>query len=173
MPAYGILKTNGFATPDHWVCVPVDVKSTGEKTPIPSGLFKRGDVIKKAYVHVRTAEVTAGTKTISVGIDGSAPDDNATGLLNGVSTATVGLIKGTVTLTAGANETFLASSTVGALLQDFLAGANVVGDVGTLVEKEHIISTDSANLTYTLGSAHTELVADIYVLVGRIPGLFA
>lgn len=168
MTAYGPLNTSGFALPTMWFCVPVNDRTTGEKTPhaIP---LKKGDIISRVFVHVKTAEATAGTKTISVGLNGTAPDDNPTGLLSGVSTATAGLIRGSTVVTVGGTETFLASTTIGVLLQDFLAGANVAGDVGTLVAKEHVITQNDAVITYTLGSAHTELVADIYVEITRIP----
>lgn len=172
MPATGYLNTSGFALPTMWFCAPVDVLSTGEKTPLAITL-KKGDIINRVFVHVKTAEATAGTKTIDVGLNGTAPDDDPDGLLDGVSTAAAGVIRGSTVVTVGGTETFLASTTIGALLQDFLAGANVAGDVGTLVAKEHVITQSDAVLTYTLGSAHTELVADIYVEITRLPVLVA
>ncbi len=168
MTAYGPLNTSGFALPTMWFCVPVNDRTTGEKTPhaIP---LKKGDIISRVFVHVKTAEATAATKTIDIGLNGTAPDDDPDGLLDGVSTATAGLIRGSTVVTVGGTETFLASTTIGVLLQDFLAGANVAGDVGTLVAKEHVVTQNDAVITYTLGSAHTELVADIYVEITRIP----
>lgn len=168
MTAYGFLNKSGFALPTMWFCAPVDVLTTGEKTPVNIPL-KKGDIINRVFVHVKTAEATAATKTIDVGLNGTAPDDDPDGLLDGVSTATAGIVRGGTVVTVGGNETFLASTTVGVLLQDFLAGANVAGDVGTLVDKDHVITRDDAVITYTLGSAHTELVADIYVEITRIP----
>ena len=168
MTAYGYLNKSGFALPTMWFCAPVDALTVGEKTPVNIPL-KKGDIINRVFVHVKTAETTAGTKTIDVGLNGTAPDDDPDGFLDGVSTAAAGVIRGNTVVTVGGTETFLASTTFGVLLLDFLAGANVAGDVGTLVEKDHVITRNDAVITYTLGSAHTELVADIYVEITRIP----
>ena len=156
MASYGFLNTSGHANPRLWLCLPVDVLTVGEKTPIasPKGLLKKGDIITNCFVHVKTLEATSGTKTIDVGLDGSGADNDPDGLLDGVSTAAVGVIKGTLDS---------AGQTLGALLHVDESGA------GVLVPEGHVITQEDAVVTYTLGAAHTELVADIYVEILRLP----
>lgn len=145
---YGDLGSSGFAMVYRWLCIPIAADAVpgntgltvGEKVPFtaPKNLLKKGDIITKAYVHVKVAEIAAGTKTAVVGLNGTGADSSASGLLTGVPTGVVGMYKGTL----------------GTLLA---AGA------------EHVITTDTAAPSYTLASAHTQLVADVYVLVARVP----
>lgn len=105
----------------------------------------------KAIVHgvflvVTTAEATGTTKTIDVGTLSSASGD-ANGYLAAVSTATLGLVKGTL-LSSG--------QTLGALLSVDESGA------GVLVP-EADISMGGKQITWTAGSAQTEFVGTIVI----------
>jgi hypothetical protein len=157
MTAYGHLNRSGFALPAHWLHLEVDNLTAGEKTTKRGALLK-GDIILGAYVNVITPEATASTKTIDVGLDGSGADNDPDGFLDGVSTATAGLIKGTLAS---------AGQTVGALLRVDESGA------GVLVPEGHVITQDDAVVTYTLGEEATELVAEILILVLRPPFVVA
>jgi hypothetical protein len=125
--------------------------------------FKSGDVIMSAWIDVQTAEATASTKTIDVGLLSSESGGDADGILDGIVTSATGTIVGKATVTTGSNTKFFASTTRGVLLQDFQAGTDVDQDEGVACSKEHAISTTAVSLTYTLGDAATELVAKGYV----------
>jgi hypothetical protein len=113
--------------------------------------FKAGDVILGCWVNVTTAEATGGTKTIDVGLDGTGADNDPDGFLDGVSTAAIAMVKGT--LDSG-------GQTLGALLHVDESGA------GVLVPEGHVV-TSASPLTYTLGAAATEIVGDITVVYFR------
>jgi hypothetical protein len=122
--------------------------TVGEKD---TGLdFVAGDIIESVWINVRTLEATAATKTIDVGLLSSESGGDADGFLDGVSTATP----------AGIRTPSLASAgqTLGTLLHDDESGAGVLVPIPC----GHVIGA-ATSLTYTLGSAHTELVAEIHV----------
>lgn len=123
-------------------------------------------VVLDVFVDVTTLEATATTKTIDVGLLSSESGGNADGFLDGVSTATPAAIRrGVPTITAGGSETYFASTTRGVLLATLVAGSDSAGDVGTYFEFPHIANSVTAkSVTYTLGSAHTELAGNIYVV---------
>jgi peptidoglycan hydrolase-like protein with peptidoglycan-binding domain len=56
-------------------------------------------IVKNVFINVNTKEDTATTKTINVGTDGTGSND-PDGFLAGVSVATAGLVKGTLTYNA-------------------------------------------------------------------------
>lgn len=148
--AYGFLTKNGYDDGTQVFKVPVDSLSVGEKTP-DARPFNRGDVILDAYLCIYTAEVTGATKTINVGLSSAGADASASGFLVGASTAATGTIIGLL----------VGTDTLGALLkEDTNAGA-------VLVRKPFAITQADSRLVYTLASAHTELVADIYVRFWR------
>lgn len=130
--------------------------------------FKAGDVLKDAWLDVDTAEVTSGTPTLDLGLNGTSGDDDPDGILDGVATDAATVVPGVATVTTGSNTKFFASTTRGALLQDFQAGTDVDQDEGVAHNKDHVVTSDSP-LTYTLGAAHTELVAKGYVVFWRRP----
>lgn len=130
--------------------------------------FKAGDVIRRAWVDVATLEATAATKTIDIGLNGTGADDDPDGIADGLSTAAATVVVPGATITTGANTKFVASATSGALLADVQAGTDVNGDEGMHIEKSHVV-TSNAPLTYTLGAAHTEIVAKGYVEFVRLP----
>lgn len=125
--------------------------TTGEKD---TGIdFVAGDRIEAAWINVRALEATATTKTIDVGLLSSESGGDADGILDGVSTAAAGHIP--ASLASGAQ-------TYGILMHEDEGG-------GVLLPMPHIITT-AVSLTYTLGSAHTELVGEIHVKYFRPQG---
>ena len=131
--------------------------------------FKKGDVIKSAWVDTQTAEATQATKTVDVGLLSSESGGDADGFLDGVSVAAVGVAAGKATVTTGANTKFFASTTRGALLEDFQAGTDVDKDEGCAYRKEHVCDGTAVSLTYTNGGAFTEFVGKGYIEFFRSP----
>lgn len=113
-----------------------------------------GAIVQNAYLDVNTREQTGSTKTINVGLLSSETAGTATGLLFGVSTASVQVLQ--PSLVAG-------SVTCGPLLSEG-------GAASGRFRKSHVVKgADAVSVSYTLDSAHTELVADIvleYLAVG-------
>jgi len=142
--------------------VPVVALSTGVKDTTID-LPTKGLVLD-VWVDVLTQESTSGTKTIDVGLLAGESGGDTDGFLDGVSTAAAGIVRGVPTITAGGSETYFASTTRGLLLASITAGTDSAGDVGTYFEKPHILNGTAKSLVYQLGAAHTELVANIYVL---------
>lgn len=128
-------------------------------------------VVLDVWVNVTTLEGTATTKTIDVGLLSSETGGDADGFLDGVSTGTPASLKqGIATVTTGANTKFYAATpTRGVLLIDHQAGTDVDQDEGLMREKNHLSDSVTAkSVSYTLGSAHTELVADIYIMYAEL-----
>lgn len=108
-----------------------------------------GAVVKNVYVQVTTREITATTKTISVGILSSELAGGTNAFLAAVTTASAGLWTGI----QGNSAT---SGAFGSLLTE-------VSTVSALVRRNHIVRGAAQSLAYTLNSAHTELVGTIVV----------
>lgn len=107
-------------------------------------------VVLDCWVDVKTLEATGTTKTIDVGLLSSETGGDADGLLDGVSTASAFIVQGTLT-----NGTL----TLGALLRD-ASGVSVAYS-----RKNHLTDSVAAkSVSYTLGSAHTEVVGEIHLL---------
>jgi hypothetical protein len=144
----------------------VDLTSLGSGE-IDTGFdFKKGDVVLPGYcfVDVQTAEATSGTKTISVGILSSETNGDAAGFLKSVATDTIGSVSYDATATAGTNQTFWAANPkLGALMRAGVLGSDVAKSAGVMIPKPWIGDGVAQSLTYTLGAAHTELVAKLYV----------
>lgn len=122
-------------------------------------------VVLDVFVDVGTAEATASTKTIDVGLLASESGGDADGFLNGISTAATGLVRGVPTLTTGSNEVYLASTTLGVLLEAFTAGSDLATDVGTVYDSPHLSdSVTSKSVSWTAGEAQTEFVGSIYIV---------
>lgn len=125
--------------------------------------------VQDALIYVHTAEVTGTTKTLDVGLLSSESGGDLDGFLDGVSVSTTGLKRSSNTITVGANNTFLASTTLGALLRDFVAGEDIAaGGDGFTTKKVHLTSSVTAkSVSVTPGSNNfAELVADV-ILVYR------
>jgi len=132
------------------------------------------DLPAKSIVHdvlldVTTAEVTATTKTVDIGLLSSESGGDANGFAVAISTAATGLIRPVATLTTGSNEVYFSASTRGALLASFTAGSDVATDVGTNYEFPHLSTAVTAkSVSWTAGEAQTEFAGSIIILYSEI-----
>jgi len=111
-------------------------------------------VVVDCYVDIRTLEATGSTKTIDVGLLSSETGGDADGFLDGVSTASARIVQGT--LAAG-------TITRGALLRQ-ASGVSVAYSEG-----KHLADSVAAkSVSYTLGSAHTEIEGDIHIIYSQL-----
>lgn len=112
-------------------------------------------------------ETLEATETMGVGLLAAESGGDADGFMALLDVAAAGFIRAGAVVTAGGSETYLSASTLGALLADFVAGANTATDVGTNNLKEHVGdgTAESISLTLTAGSA---LVAGYIFLPVRI-----
>jgi len=125
---------------DMWLGVPIRSNLSGSEQDTGVDLPANAMVVD-VLVDVDVAEATGSVKTINVGILSSESGGDADGFIAGLSVATTGLKRPVAATATGSNETYLASTTRGALLQTFLAGSDTAGDVGTLVDKFHLTSS--------------------------------
>lgn len=104
------------------------------------------------YAKVRTAEATASTKTIDVGLKAGESGGDADGFFDALSVASTGLVKGTL-LSSG--------QTLGALLRVDESGA------GVLVPEGHVLNGTAKSVVVTFNDAGgaNELDMDIYFVV--------
>ncbi len=109
-----------------------------------------GAVVLYPFVNVRTAETTGTTKTIEVGITGTAG-----GFITGLSVATAGLIKPT--------QSVAAAVTLGSLLlAEVLAGVATTPAVPAAYAFEPYIVTTAVAVTWTPASTNfASLDADV------------
>ncbi len=122
-------------------------------------------IVLDVFLEVTTAESTGTTKTLDVGLLSSETGGDADGFLDGVSTASTGLVRGVATITAGANENYFSSTTRGVLLASLTPGSDAATDVGTYYEKYHLSDSVTAkSVSYTAGSAQTEFAGNIYIV---------
>ena len=104
-------------------------------------------VLPFVAVLVKTLDAT---ETIDAGILSSETAGDANGFIAVVALDAAGLIPAENVVTTGGTETYFASTTIGALLQDFLAGANAAGDVGTSNKKAHAVTgSNGRSISYT------------------------
>lgn len=144
--------------------LPVAVLTTGEKDTgwdLPAQ-----SVVYDVLVNVTTLEATATTKTIDVGLLSSETGGDTDGFIDGAVTSAAAIVRGGVTVTTGSNTKFFAATpTRGVLMAHHQAGTDVDQDEGLYLEIPHRAQAVTAkSVVYQLGSAHTELVADIYIL---------
>jgi hypothetical protein len=132
--------------------------------------FKKGDLIMHACVKVATAEVTAATKTIDVGLLSSESGGDADGILDGVVTSATGVVGADATATDGTSQNFWAAAPkLGALMRTGELGGDAAGTAGVMIPRPHVVNGTAVSLTYTLGGAATELVAKGYIVFFRVP----
>ncbi|MGH2738295.1 MAG: hypothetical protein ACRDHH_05720, partial [Actinomycetota bacterium] len=143
--------------------IPITDLGTGAKDT-GFDLPTRGMVLN-AILDVTTAEVTGSTKTVDVGLLAGETGGDADGFLDGVSTAATGALAGAMPVTDGTNTNFFtAAPTLGVLFFDGLLGADAAATPGVATRRPHVLNGTAKSVVYTLGSAHTELVASIYVV---------
>lgn len=138
------------AEPYQLLRIPFDIDDTdtSDATEEDTGFDEPANAyfLPNPFIVVGTADAT---EDIDVGTS-SGESGDANGFMDGVSLANTGLATARNALTVGSNETFLASTTLGALLQTFLAGSDAATDVGT-AEKHGHESTEKS-ITFTLSS---------------------
>lgn len=102
----------------------------------------------------------ASTETADLGILASESGGDANGFiaLGAIGTA-ASVVAGNV-VTAGGSETYLSSTTLGALVNDFLAGSDSGGDVGTTNPKAYICNGTAKSISYTLTAGTGVLVGE-------------
>jgi hypothetical protein len=143
--------------------IPVRALTAGEKDT-GFDLPVRG-IVLDVFCRVKTAEVTDTTKTIDIGLLSSETGGDIDGFCDGLSTAAVAVVDGALAVTDGVNTNFFtAAPTQGVLLRDGLLGADAAATPGVLTRRPHVLNGTARSLVYQLGSAHTELVADIFVV---------
>ena len=162
--------------------IPITSTPTGAEQDTSFDL-PSGAVVRDVLVDVTTAEATGATKTLDVGLLSSESGGDADGLLDGVSVAATGLVRGVATLTVGSNETYFASSTRGALLATLVAGTDVATDVGTNYEVPHLgdsvtaksvtVEPDFTTVIHTVELQTHDLTCQIFahIELQRIPPL--
>lgn len=133
-----------------------------------------GAIVLDVIVNITTAESTASTKTIDVGTQGTSNDPN--GFFASLVTSGTGTFSAMAgnanAITTGLNETFRTGSNfTGALLtKAYNAGSDAAEDTGIFAVKPWFVATADP-VSYTLGSAHTELDATITVIYLDVNGL--
>ena len=128
--------------------IPFAASDTTAATETDTGFAEPANALMLPHPAVRVSTADA-TETIDVGTD-STDSGDANGFLAAASVNAAALVPGEVTATAGANETYLSASTLGALVADFLAGSDAAGDVGTFNPKAHV--SGGKAITYTLSA---------------------
>lgn len=107
-----------------------------------------GSIVRDCYLHIKTQEATANTKTMSVGLLSTGPGGMTAGFLLNVGTASVGVVRGIMSS---------ASVSAGSLFQRGSAAS------GRFWEPFVTSGTIGLNVSYTTATVHTELVADIVI----------
>ncbi len=79
-------------------------------------------IVLGVYLHVTTAEATGSTTLMDIGLKAGESGGDADGFLDGIECDTLGLVKGTSTVTVGSNNTYISATTHGVLMRDFVAG---------------------------------------------------
>jgi hypothetical protein len=110
-------------------------------------------IVYDVFINVTTAETTAASKLMDVGLLAGESGGDTNGFLAGISCASTGIKRGVATVTAGGTETYFASTTRGVLLATIEAGANVAGDVGTYYEFPHIGNGTAVSVVYDADGA--------------------
>jgi len=144
--------------------LPIVAAATAQATAIVLPIYTI--ILEDSFIRVTTLEATGTTKTVDVGVSGGDED----GILDGISVAALGNILGKPTYTTGSNDTYFASSTVGALLAvKKIAGADVVGDNGVYVVEPYQCPA-ATTICYTLAAAdYAEMEAELFLHVIEPP----
>lgn len=133
-----------------------------DQTEMDTGFaLKAGWTVLDAWIVVNTAD--AG-ETVDVGTNSKDTGGDADGLIDGASLATTGLVYPDATVTAGATETYYSATTRGALLADYIAGANTSTDFGLFHKKPYTVAAD-IDLTFTTSDGTDTAAFDIYLLI--------
>lgn len=156
----------------HQVAViPFNIADTTAATETSTGIALPTDaLVLPMGMAVRTTTIDA-TETIDVGILSSESGGDADGLIAALSVGTAGTFPANNVVTVGGTETYFSSTTLGALVNDFLAGSNTGGDVGTANPKAYRIDGTAKTISYTLTTGTD--TATGYIMVPYVLGAFA
>lgn len=136
------------------IASPADNTETATGIVLPSKCM-----VLDCFIDVKTVDAT---ETVDIGTDGDG-SNNPDGFLDGVSLATAGIVQGRNTITTGSNEKYFSATTIGGLLQTFIAGSDVAGDVGT-IDRFYDLTSGGEAVTYTTSSGTDTAVFDVYVV---------
>jgi len=156
--------TNKLGVKSRLVKKSVVLKGGIEATETNTGFtLPTGAIVEDVMIYVHTADAT---ETVDIGTDGSGSND-PNGFASLLSLASTGIVRPGVTVTTGLNESYFSAATRGALLADFVAGADTATDVGTYAEK---IDTTSGgdSITYTCSAGTDTAVFDIIIMYSAI-----
>lgn len=146
-------------------CVPADFADNSE---IDTGIDLASDIaVDDAYVVVQTAETTATTKTVDVGLKAAESGGDADGFLDGISVAAAGEIKGAITYTDGTNQNYVSARTIGVFLSDGLDGSDAAAEAGVVNRTSHYsdaVAAKSIVITAGDASGFTEATFDVYLV---------
>lgn len=90
------------------------------------------------------------TETVDVGILSTEANGDADGFIALGSVALADSVIAGNAATVGSNETFLATTTLGALVNDFAAGSDVATDTGVSNKKSYVCDGTAESISYTL-----------------------
>lgn len=123
-------------------------------------------IVWDVFLDVVTAEATAGTKTVDVGLLSSESGGDADGFLDGAVNSAIAVVRGSITVTDGTNQNFIAAApTLGALLRSGVLGTDAAGEAAALIKTPHVLNGTAKSVTYTLGANNmTEFVGNIIVV---------
>ena len=132
-------------------------------------------IVHEVLVEVKTAEATASTKTIDVGLLASESGGDADGFIDGLSVAATGLIVPKFVATVGSNNTYLgaaATHTIGALLTGVLIAGQDTADAGDgfAMKAPHFAGAVTAkSVSYKRGDTFVEFKGHIWILYSEMP----
>lgn len=143
--------------------IPFAIADTAAATETDTGFdLPVGAAVAPLGVTVDVTTVDA-TETIDVGILASESGD-ADGFLDGISVANAVRVGAATTITTGSNNVYVASTTLGLLLMDLVAGEDTAaGGDGSLILTPHVMVANSQSISYTL-SAGTDTAAGFIMI---------
>lgn len=115
-------------------------------------------IVRDVYLNVIVVDAT---ETTDVGTTGTSNDPD--GFLADASLATAGIVRGTTTVTVGGNNTYLASTTKGALLATLTPGENVAAGGDGAIEYHNDVTAGGDTVSYTCSAGSDTAVFDIII----------
>lgn len=132
--------------PFSYADVSADAAETTSGIDLPTNALVKSQGVA-AYVSVLDA-----TETITAGILSTQVGGDQNGFMDLLPLDTAKTVAPQNTITAGTSETYFASTTIGALIQDFTAGSDVNKDVGTVNPKVYRIDGVAKTVSWTLSA---------------------
>lgn len=120
-------------------------------------------IVQDVFLNIITIDAT---ETVDVGTAGTSNDPN--GFLAAASLATAGLVRGEVTVTTGANNTYVASSTKGALLATVVAGEDVAAGGDGAYFEQPCLTAGGDPVTYTCSAGSDTAIFDIIIVYWEV-----